>query len=227
MHIEKTKEENINLAISPDGSYLGVSNVKDELYFYDAKMWRQCKHIKYKFDINGFTWDKGEGRLLFVTDQTGTVSIFNGESLANQPLHVMNDCHHGHCFAIAVDSSNRFFVTGGTDSLIGLWDMNDFMLMSTISNNDARVMAVSLNHEGNLIASICEDDINKKYMIEVYDFNYDDPYTGGHTLYTHTSPYEKQCLSWNPRKNVLAFAGEDKDGAFVHILSPNGSQSGA
>lgn len=137
----------------------------------------------------------------------------------------MNDCHHGHCFAIAVENANRFFVTGGTDSLIGLWDMSDFMLMKTISNNDARVMAVSLNYEGNLIAAICEDDINKKYMIEVYDFDYNDPFSSGRTLYSYNSPYEKQCLSWNPKRNVLAFAGEDKEGAFVHILYPSGSAS--
>jgi THO complex subunit 3 len=91
----------------------------------------------------------------------------------------MSECHNGHCFAIAVDNSNRFFVTGGTDSLLGLWDMNDFMLIKTLSNNDARVMAVSLNHDGTLIASICEDEINKKYIIEVYDFNYYDPISTG------------------------------------------------
>ncbi len=74
-----------------------------------------------------------------------------------------------------MDNSNKFFVTGGIDSLIGVWDMNDFMLMKTISNNDAKVMAISISHEGSLIASICEDDINKKSIIEVYDFDYNDP----------------------------------------------------
>ena len=96
------------------------------------------------------------------------------------------------------------------------------MLMKSISNNDSRVMALSLNYEGNLIASICEDEINKKYMIEVYDVNYgDDSINDGRTLYSQTMTYEKQCIQWNPKKNVLAFAGEDKDGASVHILNPS------
>lgn len=175
---DKTKEENINLAISPDGNYLGVSNVKDELSFYDLRMLplKVHKQIKYKVDINGFQWSKGgEDKLLFVTDQNGTVSIYNGETFNPAPLHVMTECHNGHCYAIAVDQKNRFFCTGGTDSLIGLWDMSDFTLMKTISNNDLRVMAVSLNHDGSLIGSICEDEFNKKYLIEIYDFNYDDP----------------------------------------------------
>lgn len=51
---DKTKEENLNLAMSPDGNFLGVSNVKDELSFFDMRMWKQHKQIKYKVDINGF-----------------------------------------------------------------------------------------------------------------------------------------------------------------------------
>ena len=37
--VEKTKEDNLNLAFSPDGTILGVSNVKEELTFYDFRMW--------------------------------------------------------------------------------------------------------------------------------------------------------------------------------------------
>lgn len=191
---EKTKEENINLAVSPDGNYIGVSTVKDELSFYDLRNLKLIKQIKYnKVDINGFQWSKLSSptqgdhlgltlssqstvdKLLFVPDQNGSVSIYNGETFNPIPLHVMNDCHNGNCYALAVDPKNRYFVTGGTDSLIGIWDMSDFNLIKTISNNDARVIAVSINFDGTLIASICEDDINKKYLIEVYDFNYDDP----------------------------------------------------
>jgi THO complex subunit 3 len=145
------------------------------------------KQIKYnKVDINGFQWSKGSStldssstsisdKLIFVPDLSGSVSIYNGETFSPTPLHIMSECHSGNCYALAVDPKNRFFVTGGTDSLIGIWDMSDFSLIKTISNNDARVIAVSINFDGSLIASICEDDINKKYLIEVYDFNYDDP----------------------------------------------------
>ena len=56
---EKTKEENINLAVSPDGNYIGVSTVKDELSFYDLRNLKLIKQIKYnKVDINGFQWCK-------------------------------------------------------------------------------------------------------------------------------------------------------------------------
>ncbi len=65
---EKTKEENINLSMSPDGLYLGVSNVREELTFYDTRTFKAIKTIKQKSDINSFTWDKGDGSLFFITD---------------------------------------------------------------------------------------------------------------------------------------------------------------
>ena len=50
-------QENINLAMSPDGNFLGVSNMKDDqegLSFYDTRKFKVQKQIKYKVDINGF-----------------------------------------------------------------------------------------------------------------------------------------------------------------------------
>jgi hypothetical protein len=47
--------------------------------------------------------------------------------------------------------------------LIGLWDLQDFLLIKTLGYNDAKVMALSLNFDGTLIASLQEDDLNKKY----------------------------------------------------------------
>ena len=219
--VEKTREENINLAISPDGNYLGVSNVREELSFYELRTMKLIKQIKYKVDINGFQWSKGDDKLLFVIDQNGTVTIFNGETFNPQALHTMNDCHNGHCMAIAVDQRNRFFVTGGTDSLIGLWDMSDFTLLKTLSNNDAKVMGVGVNQDGTLIGSICEDDINKKYLVEIYDFDYENPVSSGQTLFSYTSQYEKHLLCWNPKKNILAFAGEEKEASSVHLINPS------
>ena len=104
--------------------------------------------------------------------------------------------------------------------------MNDLMIIKTISNNDGWVMAVKLSHDGNFIASICEDDINKKHLIEVYDFDYNDSNSmSSTTLYSQSEAYTYEkgltmCVAWNPKKNVLAITGGDKEGGMVHILNP-------
>ena len=37
---EKTKEENLNIAFKSDGNIMAVSNEKEELSFYDCRMWK-------------------------------------------------------------------------------------------------------------------------------------------------------------------------------------------
>ena len=152
-----------------------MSNKQEEISFYDMRTWKIVKQIKHKEVINALKWDQGDGNLFFVTDEKGQVCIFNGSTSLGQSLYTIEKCHNPPGYTMAVDTRNRYFATGGNDSQIGIWDMNSLMLIKTISNNDARAMAVSLNHDGSLIAAICEDDINKRYLLEVYDFNYDDP----------------------------------------------------
>jgi len=120
----KGREENINLAISPDGKQLAVSNNKDELFFYDVKtsLDKQVRLIKMKSDVNSFSWDKGEGRLFFINDQNGVITILDGHTYDNFKVN-LSDCHNGQCYSLAVDNANRYLATGGQDSLIGLWDL--------------------------------------------------------------------------------------------------------
>ena len=164
---EKTKEENLNLNFTPDGNILGVSNMKEEISFYDYRMWKPLKQIKFKNEVADFIWDKS-GHLLFVIDNQGAVNVFNGQTLHSNPLTVL-DFHRLACTSIAVDHNNQFFVTGGNDSLIGIWDMQDLMIKKVISNNDFKQNALSISYDSNYIASISEDDISKKFYVEIYD----------------------------------------------------------
>ena len=54
---EKTRDDNYSLAFSPDGNIMGVSNTKDELMFYDFRMWKHLKSVKFNDEINDFCWD--------------------------------------------------------------------------------------------------------------------------------------------------------------------------
>jgi WD40 repeat protein len=40
---EKTKEENLHLAISPDGNTLAVCSSREEITFYDMRNWKTLK----------------------------------------------------------------------------------------------------------------------------------------------------------------------------------------
>ena len=76
---EKTKEENLNLQYNPTGTLLALSNLNDELCFYDVRMFKLVKQIKFKSEVNYFSWDRSvEGLNLLVVDSSGTISIIDG-----------------------------------------------------------------------------------------------------------------------------------------------------
>ena len=53
---------------------------------------------------------------------------------------------------MAMDHNNNFFITGGNDSLIALWDMNSLLVKKVISNNDFKIMALGISHDDKFIA---------------------------------------------------------------------------
>ena len=87
-----------------------------------------------------------------------------------------------------MDHNNQFFVTGGNDSLIGIWDMQDLMIKKVISNNDFKQNALSISYDSNYIASISEDDISKKFYVEIYDIQ------SGSTAYSYSTGQAKLAL---------------------------------
>lgn len=202
----------MNLQFSPDGNIIGVSNIKEEINFYDFKTWKQIKQLKFRNEVNEFAWDRS-GNMLLVIDSSGSVSVFNGVTLHSNPLAVL-EYHNTICSSIAIDNNNQYFVTGGTDSLIGVWDMQELMIKKTISNNDFKVLALNTSFDGEFIAGIFEDDINKKYYVEIYDVE------SGATVYSYSTASAKLCLAWHPKKNILACAGEEKNEGSIHLVHP-------
>lgn len=99
----KTKEENLNLAFNPTGTVIGVSNVKEELAFYDMRMWKVLRHVQFNNEVNDLTWDKTpDGNLLFVADSSGSISVMNGVTFSSTPIAVLS-YHMAPCNAVAVD----------------------------------------------------------------------------------------------------------------------------
>ena len=81
-YTEKTKDEILRGIFSP-GQAVGCENLfatlnyLEEINFYDTRMWRMVKQIKYKQEVESFMWDRS-GAAFFVTDFTGNISVYNG-----------------------------------------------------------------------------------------------------------------------------------------------------
>ena len=178
MHIERTKEEIIRGIFSP-GQAVGAENLfatcnwQEEINFYDTRMWRMVKQIKYKHEVESFIWDRS-GVAFFVTDVQGDISVYDGEALRPQPEITLQNVHRkgSRCTTIAMHPSNEFFATAGNDAIIAFWDFEDFLCSGTVTSNTMPVKNLSFSPCGRFLAAICQDDqveSEKKFLIEVYD----------------------------------------------------------
>jgi len=145
VHTERTKEEIIDALFSPYGStetdvgqsssYLATCNFSEEISFYETRMWKMVKQIKYKTEVSHFAWDN-TGNGFLVADANGNISVFNGQTLKQPPLTVLSGIHNNiRCEAVAFHPSNNYFVTGGHDSLIAFWDLDELLCSGTLSAN--------------------------------------------------------------------------------------------
>jgi len=58
---------------------------------------------------------------------------------------------------MAIDPKGRYFATGSTDTLIGLWDLEEFTMLKTFSQSDYAIQELSFSYDGALLAAIFND----------------------------------------------------------------------
>lgn len=146
--------------------------MEEEIKFYDTRMWRMLKNIKYKHEVESFIWDRS-GAAFFVTDAIGNISIFDGQSLEIEPEITLSSIHRkSRCQCIEMHPSNEFFVTGGNDSLIAFWDFEELLCTGTVRDNSLPVKALKFSPCGTYLAAIGQEDRpdqEKRCTLEVFD----------------------------------------------------------
>jgi len=74
-------------------------------------------------------------------------------------LTTLSGTHTGKCETIAFHPSNSYFVSGGHDSLIGFWDLDELICTGTLSVNHLQIKKLDFSACGNYLAALCYDEI--------------------------------------------------------------------
>ncbi|XP_070539873.1 THO complex subunit 3-like [Ptychodera flava] len=191
-----TKGENINICWSPDGHTIAVGNKEDLVTFIDARTHRTRAEEQFKYEVNEISWNN-DNDLFFLTNGHGCINILSYPEL--KPLQTLN-AHPANCICIEFDPTGTYFATGSADALVSLWDVEELVCVKTFSRLDWPVRTLSFSHDGKMLASASED-----LVIDIAD------------VATGEKITEVQCesptftVAWHPKKNLLAFACDDKD----------------
>ena len=85
-------------------------------------------------------------------------------------------------------------------------------VLKTFSKGDSVVNQLSFSHDGAYIAAACEDELQEKQCIDIYEVE------SGNMLYSYANKELRQTVAWHPSKHILAYAGEDNKEGLVSLL---------
>ncbi|NXN30360.1 THOC3 protein, partial [Nycticryphes semicollaris] len=192
-------ESNINICWSPDGQTIAVGNKDDVVTFIDAKTHRSKAEEQFKFEVNEISWNN-DNNMFFLTNGNGCINILSYPEL--KPIQSIN-AHPSNCICIKFDPMGKYFATGSADALVSLWDVDELVCVRCFSRLDWPVRTLSFSHDGKMLASASED-----HFIDIAEVE------------TGEKLWEVQCesptftVAWHPKRPLLAFACDDKDGKY-------------
>lgn len=188
--------ENINITYKPDGTHIAVGNRDDELTILDVRKFKPMHKRKFSYEVNEIAWNM-TGEMFFLTTGNGTVEVLAYPSL--RPLDTLV-AHTAGCYCIAIDPMGRYFAVGSADSLVSLWEISEMLCVRTFTKLEWPVRTISFNYTGDYIASASED-----LFIDISNVH------TGRTVHQIPCRAAMNSVEWNPRYNLLAYAGDDKN----------------
>ncbi|KAI3939390.1 hypothetical protein MKW98_022258 [Papaver atlanticum] len=188
--------ENINITYKPDGTHIAVGNRDDELTILDVRKFKPIHKRKFGYEVNEIAWNT-TGEIFFLTTGNGTVEVLAYPSL--KALHTLS-AHTAGCYCIAIAPNGRYFSVGSADSLVSLWDLSEMLCVRTFTKLEWPVRTISFNHTGEFIASASED-----LFIDISNVE------SGRTVHQIPCRAAMNSVEWNPKYNLLAYAGDDKN----------------
>lgn len=199
---EKTKEGCKNIGFNYDSSMFAISH-KDEntLSIYDFRKFSAIKQINFKNKINEFEFER-TNTFLIVTSIIGNIHLLDTNVLSEESI-ITIDAHNSpnnsvNC--ININKSNENFVTGGSDGLIFLWDLEEMISYKVIKKGVSPIKNAVYSNDSKYIAAIYEGP-----NLDIFDCN-----TGDNvfTVLTETQQYD---VAWNPSKYLIAYSSDDKN----------------
>ncbi|PVU99284.1 hypothetical protein BB559_000844 [Furculomyces boomerangus] len=192
----QTPGGNINMSWSPDGECIAVGNKDDWLSIIHLKTGKISFHKNFNMEINEMCWDVTSKRL-FLSTGKGKINVLSYPKM--ELVHELEG-HTSSCYSLAKDPMGRYLVSGGSDAMTFLWDVEKYLSVNAFDDLDYPIRALGFSYDGRYFAATSEDKV-----VNIYE--------------TQTGELETSLkvssvmngISWHPSTYVLAFAGDEKE----------------
>lgn len=209
----KTLGSCVSMVWHPDGTSIVVNNKTDKIFVIDPLLFTPIAEFQQDVQTNeiAFCWS---GDKVFVATGEGRVKILsypNFQPLLQRPWEDSPFSLNGHTsstLSVSESVNARYIASGGSDSIIALWDTKDWICRKTLIEMTGPVRSISFSWCGCYIVG-GSDEGNSLEIAHVEDGDY------VHSLKIQSpSP----VVAWHPIKYHLAYA--DKGGLQIMAVGP-------
>lgn len=144
------------------------------------------------------------GKKIFLTTGEGRVKILSFPDLEPVFYHSYDSTipftlngHTSSCLTVELQPSARFLATGGSDSIIALWDTTDWICQRTLLEMTGPVRSISFSFDGSYIVGGSDEGSGLEIIhTEVGEHVHSIKTPGGHPC---------TLVAWHPSKYWLAY----------------------
>ncbi|KAK3192728.1 hypothetical protein K4F52_001082 [Lecanicillium sp. MT-2017a] len=192
------------LVWAPDGQTLVVGNKADNLFVLSPTQSTPISSHQQPVQTNqiAFCWS---GDKIFVTTAEGRTRILSYPGF-EPVLHLDHgdddrrefelSGHTSSCLTAELQPTGRYLATGGSDSIIALWDTTDWICQRTLTRMVGPVRSISFTFDGSYVVG-GSDEGNGLEVSHVE--------TGEH-VYTFKTAGSCPVVAWAPTRYCLAYS---------------------
>ncbi|TKA58575.1 hypothetical protein B0A53_00316 [Rhodotorula sp. CCFEE 5036] len=191
----ETLGENLNMAWSSDGKTIVIGNRNDKVVWVDVEEQKITRRIDMgKDQTNECLFAHNDAFLITGVEGSARITSFP----ENEPIHSF-DVGTMPVTVIDLDPRGRYFVAGCNDTLVSLWETEDWSCVATSGVHDDPVRMARFSQDGNYVASCAAD--GQVVILSVPNLEKVASFTvpGGNS----------ETLAWHPTRNVLAYVGQE------------------
>ncbi|KAH8663156.1 WD40-repeat-containing domain protein [Tricladium varicosporioides] len=189
------------LAWAPDGESLVVGNKADNIYVLSPGQATPLASHQQPVQTNQISFCHS-GEKIFLTTGEGRVKILSYPDFkpifhtSYEPtIPFTLNGHTSSCLAIEMQPTARFLATGGSDSIIALWDTKDWHCQRTLIDMVGPIRSISFSFDGSYIVGGSDEGMG----LEIAHTETGD--------YVHSIKTVGPCpvVAWHPTKYCLAY----------------------
>lgn len=191
----------VSLAWHPDGESILVGNKIDKLFIIDPHQSQPIAEYQQDVQTNdiAFCWS---GKKVFLSTGEGRVKILSYPDLEPIFLRPWEDKpftlngHTSSCLSLALQPSARYLASGGSDSIIALWDTKNWICQRTLIDMTGPVRSISFSFCNMYIAGGSDEGNGIKIAHA----------ESGEYVYSVKTQSPSPVVAWHPTQYHLAYA---------------------